>query len=204
MKKTCLNINATHGGFSLIEIMISAFILALGLLGLAGMQSTAVKSTIEIQQRSLANSLITDITERMQLNRLWLSGAGNSYSIDSLTDANLSIPNCIGSGGVFVNCSGEDIKNNDLYEWKQKFTGAEVNASTNGENGLVEADACIAVSPASGSDGELVQIVISWFSTVKSKDAAANAGATDLTNTCGTANAHRRQLSVETYISKSS
>ena len=42
-------------GFSLVEIMISGFILALGLLGLAGMQSTAVKSTIEIQQRTLAN-----------------------------------------------------------------------------------------------------------------------------------------------------
>ena len=44
-------------GFSLIEIMISSFILALGLLGLARMQSTAVKSTIEIEQRNLANSL---------------------------------------------------------------------------------------------------------------------------------------------------
>lgn len=204
MKNRPFNTHFNNAGFSLIEIMISGFILALGLLGLAGMQSTAVKSTIEIQQRSLANSLITDITERMQLNRLWLREPGNSYTIASLTNANLSVPNCVGSGGVFANCNGEDVKDNDLYEWKQKFTGAEINASTNGENGLVEADACIAVTPAAGSDGELVKIVISWFSTVKSKDAAAGASSTDLTATCGTANAHRRQLSVETYISKSS
>lgn len=194
-------------GFSLIEIMISGFILALGLLGLAGMQSTAVKSTIEIQQRTLANSLVTDITERMQLNRYWLLEAGNSYAIDSLTDANLSAPSCVGSGGVFSNCSGADIKTNDLYEWKQKFIGAEINNSSAGENGLIEADACIAVKPATGSDGEVAQVVISWFSTVKSKDAAHASASTALTATCGSdgsTNKHRRQLSIETYISKSS
>ncbi|WP_169337473.1 type IV pilus modification protein PilV [Psychromonas hadalis] len=193
-----------NNGFSLIEIMISGFILALGLLGLAGMQSTAVKSTIEIGQRTLANSLISDITERMQLNRLWLLKTGNSYAVDSLSDANLSAPDCVNSDGVFSNCSGEDIKKNDLYEWKQKFLGAEINNSTSGENGLIEADACIAVSAIAGSDGELVEVVISWFSTVKSKDAAPDPSSTDLTATCGTANRYRRQLSIETYISKSS
>ncbi|MCP5077328.1 MAG: hypothetical protein GY951_04645 [Psychromonas sp.] len=171
------------------------------------MQSTAVKSTIEIQQRTLASSLVADITERMQLNRLWLLEAGNSYAVESLTDATLSAPSCVGSGGVFTNCSGEDVKNNDLYEWKQKFTGAEINNSSAGENGLIEADACIAVKSASGTDGELVLVVVSWFSTVKSKDAAASSAPTDLTATCGSddsSNRNRRQLSIETYISKSS
>ena len=70
-------------GFSLIEIMISSFILALGVLGLVSMQSIALKSTVEIQQRTLANSLIADISERMQLNRLWLQAAGNNYAIAS-------------------------------------------------------------------------------------------------------------------------
>jgi len=193
-------------GFSLIEIMISSFILALGLLGLAGMQSTAVKSTIEIEQRNLANSLLTDITERMQLNRLWLLEAGNSYQIDSLHAASLSAPSCVDSKGSFSDCSGENIKNNDLFEWKKKFTGAEINGSTLGGKGLVEADACIAVKSATGSSGELVEIVISWYSTVSSKDAAANSGTTDLTATCGSGddNKHRRQVSIETYISKSS
>ncbi len=207
MQKNSVNYILNNKGFSLIEIMISGFILALGLLGLAGMQSTAVKSTIEIQQRTLANSLIADITERMQLNRLWLLETGNNYAIESLATESLSAPNCVGSGGVFVNCSGEDIKNNDLYEWKQKFSGAEINSSTAGEKGLIEADACIAVQSVTGSDAELVKVVISWFSTVKSKDAAYASASTDLTATCGTDgsnNRHRRQLSIETYISKSS
>lgn len=204
MRIDSVKLSVHHSGFSLIEIMISGFILALGLLGLAGMQSTAIKSTIEIEQRSLANSLIVDITERMQLNRLWLLEVGNNYALASLLDANLSVPSCVSSNGTFFNCSGEDIKNNDLYEWKQKFSGGETNATTVAENGLVAADACIAVSSAPNSNGELVEVVISWFSTVKSKDAAAASAATDLTATCGAGdnNKHRRQLSIKTFISK--
>ena len=186
-------------GFSLIEIMISSFILALGLLGLAGMQSTAIKSTVEIQQRTLANSLVADISERMQLNRLWLQEAGNNYAIASLMQADLSTPNCIGAGGVFDNCSGEDIKNNDLYEWKNKFLGANTVSDTGSNTGLIEADACIELD----NKGRSI-IVLSWFSTVKSKDAAAGDALTDLTSKCGVASASRRQLMVKVYTGKSS
>lgn len=203
MKINYTNYSAKNKGFNLIEVMIASFILSLSLLGLAGMQSTAVKSAIEIQQRSLANSLITDITERMQLNKAWLIVSGNNYSITSLSNANLSKPSCVSESGHFVNCTGEDIKNNDLYEWKRKFTGSEINNSTLGENGLIQANACIAIKPISGSDDELAEIVISWFSTIESKD-AAHASANNLTTTCGTSSASRRQLSVETYINKTS
>lgn len=186
-------------GFSLIEIMISSFILALGVLGLVSMQSMALKSTVEIQQRTLANSLIADISERMQLNRLWLQAAGNNYAIASLMQADLSAPNCVATGGVFDNCSGEDIKNNDLYEWKNKFTGANVAGDTRRNTGLIDADACIAVD----SEGRNI-IVLSWFSTVKSTDAAAGAASTDLISKCGLASVSRRQLMVKAYIGKSS
>lgn len=188
----------THG-FSLIEIMISSFILALGLLGLAGMQSTAVKSTIEIQQRTLANSLAADLSERMQLNRLWLQEAGNDYAITSLMNADLTVPSCISAGGVFDNCSGEDIKNNDLYEWKNKLLGANVVSDTGHNMGLIDADACVDVAGTGA-----VTIILSWFSTVKSKDAAAARDPASLAYKCGVSGASRRQLVVETYIGKSS
>lgn len=185
-------------GFSLIEIMISSFILALGLLGLAGMQSTAVKSTVEIQQRTLANSLIADISERMQLNRLWQQETGNSYAVTSLMKADLSRPNCINSDGTFDNCSGEDIKNNDLYEWKNKLLGAHTVSDTGSNNGLIDADACIEVASSGVST-----VILSWFSTIKSKDAAADYEQTSLAYKCGEASASRRQLMVKVYTGKS-
>ena len=60
-------------GFSLVEVMVSSFIIAIALLGLASMQSIALKSVDTAQQLSLANSLLVDITERMQLNQVWLA-----------------------------------------------------------------------------------------------------------------------------------
>ncbi|WP_415224990.1 type IV pilus modification protein PilV [Psychromonas sp.] len=186
------------GGFSLIEIMISSFILALGLLGLAGMQSTAVKSAIEIQQRTLANSLASDLSERMQLNRVWLQEAGNDYTIDSLMSAYLTVPSCVAVGGVFDNCSGEDIKNNDLYEWKDKFIGANVVSDAGNNAGLIEADACIELDAKNRH-----VIILTWFSTIESTDAAAGVAPTELTFKCGTASASRRQLMVTTYTGKS-
>lgn len=184
-------------GFSLIEVMISSFILALALLGLAGMQSTAVKSRIEIQQRSLANSLLADISERMLLNRLWQQKAGNNYAVTSLMKADLSAPGCIGAGGTFDNCSGEDIKNNDLYEWKKKFLGANTLSSAGFNSGLISADACIDVASSGVST-----IILSWFSTVKSKDAAAGRDPDSLAYRCGEAGASRRQLMVEVFTGK--
>ena len=186
-------------GFSLIEIMISSFILALGLLGLAGMQSTSIKSIVEIQQRTLANSLVAEISERMQLNRFWLQQAGNNYAVASLMKADLSAPDCIGTGGVFDNCSGEDIKNNDLYEWRKKLLGANTLSETGGNSGLIEADACIDVASSGIST-----IILSWSSTVKSKDAAAAYDPESLVYKCGEAGASRRQLVVKVYTGKSS
>jgi type IV pilus assembly protein PilV len=186
-------------GFSLIEVLISSFILALGLLGLAGMQSTAVKSTVEVQQRTLANSLISDISERMQLNRLWLLESGNDYAITSLMKTELSRPSCVAQDGTFSNCSGEGIKNNDLYEWKNKLIGAHTVSDTGNDAGLVGADACI------GVDGSGVStIILSWYSTVKSKDAAADSGTSSLAYQCGEASAFRRQLIAQVYTGKSS
>lgn len=186
-----------QGGFSLLEIMISSFILALGLLGLAGMQSTAVKSSIEVQQRTLANSLILDISERMQLNKEWLSQTNNSYAVDSIADEVLTKPDCVNDDGSFTNCTGLEIKNNDLFEWKAKFSGDVVTSSDDVNSGLIAADACIE-SDTSG----LSTIVISWYSTAKSVDAAEAQDASSIYFKCGDASDYRRQITAQVYISK--
>lgn len=188
-----------QGGFSLLEVMISSFILALGLLGLAGMQSTAVKSSVEVQQRTLANSLVADISERMLLNQDWLKQSGNSYAIDSLMDTELTQPDCVGAGGVFASCTASEVKDNDLYEWKEKLIGAHVVSTSGVEAGLIGADACIETDSLGKS-----MIVLSWYSTVETLDAAVNDDATSISFKCGDASSYRRQISVQTFISKSS
>ena len=56
-------------GFTLIEILVAMVVLAIGLLGLAGLQSTALQFTSSAYLRSQATSLAYDMADRMRVNR---------------------------------------------------------------------------------------------------------------------------------------
>ena len=55
-------------GFTLLEILISIFILAIGLLGLAALQTTSLKNNHSAQYRTTATVSAYDIIDRMRLN----------------------------------------------------------------------------------------------------------------------------------------
>ncbi|WP_028864169.1 type IV pilus modification protein PilV [Psychromonas aquimarina] len=168
-------------GFSLIEIMVSCFIFAIGCLSLAGMQSVAIKSLVEVEQRALADSLLVDITERMQMNRTWLSKSANNYIVSSVKGKTYVQPDCAKDGAV-SDCDGADIKANDLFEWKQKLDTAHVAGST---QGLIDADACI-LDVGNG----IVDITITWKEQADPAEVKA----------CGIHSPKRRQVSTKYYI----
>lgn len=56
-------------GFSLLEILITIFIVTVGLLGLAGMQVLAQETELESYQRAQAVVLMNDIVDRISANR---------------------------------------------------------------------------------------------------------------------------------------
>lgn len=57
-----------QSGFNLIEVLIAMVILAVGLLGIAGLQMTGVRANQGSYYRSQAASIMTDIAERMHSN----------------------------------------------------------------------------------------------------------------------------------------
>ena len=57
-------------GFTLIEVLIAMLVLAVGLLGLAGLQVTSLKNNQSAYFRSQATQLAYDITDRMRTNKL--------------------------------------------------------------------------------------------------------------------------------------
>jgi len=58
----------TNKGFSLIEVMVAAFVLAIGLLGIAGLQITAIKSNHSAFSRTQSTQLAYDLADRMRAN----------------------------------------------------------------------------------------------------------------------------------------
>lgn len=64
-------------GFTLLEVMVAVVVLAIGLLGLAGLQATATRFNDSAYQRSQATTLAYDIADRMRANReVALTGGG--------------------------------------------------------------------------------------------------------------------------------
>ena len=72
-------------GFTLIEVMMSASILAVGLLGLAAMTTLSFTRNSDGNEMMVATNLAAELVERMQFNRRNLV---NGYNGINLTSAN--------------------------------------------------------------------------------------------------------------------
>ena len=80
-------------GFSLLEVLLTLFIVTVGLLGLVGMQVVAQEAEAESYQRAQALVLMNDIVDRINTNRK----AAICYSIT--TDPNSGAPH-LGTAGT--------------------------------------------------------------------------------------------------------
>jgi len=97
-------------GFSLIEVLVSVLILAIGLLGLAGLQLNSMRNNHSAYLRTQATILSAEISDRMRANRT-TALAGN-YLI-AATATPTTPPNCEATV-----CSETDIARYDLAQWK--------------------------------------------------------------------------------------
>lgn len=97
-----------NGGFTLIELLVAVIILALGLLGLAGIQAVALKNNQSAYARTQATQMAYDLADRMRAN---VAGAA-SYT-DIATGAATAEADCLSTTG----CTPAELAENDLFEW---------------------------------------------------------------------------------------
>ena len=105
-----LKTSKSQTGFSLIEVMVAALILSVGILGVAGLQIIGLKGTHQSYMKQQAMTLVQSLTERMHSNKQGVI-AGN-YIVDSSTFNCAALPAC---GGASSNCSVADIATVDLH-----------------------------------------------------------------------------------------
>ncbi len=91
-------------GFTLLEVLVALLILSIGVLGLASLQFTGIKSNREVYYRTQAAILAQDIVGRLQANH-----QGNYLMAASSGDA----IRCQTPTG----CSGEQLAADDLSLW---------------------------------------------------------------------------------------
>jgi len=97
-------------GFTLIEVLIAMLVLAVGLLGLAGLQATSLKNNQSAYNRSQATQLAYDLADRMRAN---VAGK-TTYTTGTAT----ATAACLTTAG----CSKEAMAENDLKAWNDAIT----------------------------------------------------------------------------------
>ena len=126
--KLCYSQKNKQAGFSLIEVLISLIILAIGLLGLSALQLTALQRNTSAYNRSIAVNLAYDIADRMRANKV--AADGGAY-ITGIGDGPSNTANCVGS-----TCSAGDLASFDLDEWKCQlgaYNGPDCNGKLEGD-----------------------------------------------------------------------
>lgn len=93
----------TNGGFSLIEVLIAVLILAIGLLGLAGLQTFSLQSNLNAYQRSQATALTYEIIDAMRANRAVAIAGGYNMNFGDVP-------------------AGASIADQDRIAWRQRVT----------------------------------------------------------------------------------
>ncbi len=109
-----------QNGFTLLEVLIALVILAIGLLGLAGLQSTGLNMNHSAYNRSQATQLAYDIADRMRSNLGAINTNASIYVIADSNEASNAYSSCTSPPG----CNATDMAGRDLYEWNLGITDA--------------------------------------------------------------------------------
>ncbi len=126
-----LSLSSRHRGFSLIEVLIAVLILAIGLLGVAGVQMVSLQQTNNSFLQTKANLGAQDLAEHIRLN------GGNALSSGDLTKLKNEVKSSLGDDStveVTINGSIATIK----MTWKERVPVSQVAGGTQTRTFIVE------------------------------------------------------------------
>ncbi len=139
------------GGFTLIEVLITVVVAAIGLLAVAGLQVMSKKFNYDALQRTTAATLAQSVVESMR---------GNPSNLDAyLTSDVASISSRADCMGATARCTPPEIAVFDLVKWNQSLQGASAQSDGINAGGLVNPTGCIS---ADGSVAGLYVVAVAW------------------------------------------
>jgi type IV pilus assembly protein PilV len=97
----------SEGGFTLLEGMLAAVILATGLLGLASMQGFSLGRNVDANEMTRVTNFAADIVERVQFNRR------NALAYNGIDTA----------AACTINATTQPMARGDCDQWRNLLTG---------------------------------------------------------------------------------
>ena len=177
---------SSNAGFTLIEVLVSMLIIALGLLGLAGLQVRMQQAEFESYQRSQAVVLLYDMVERIQSNR----ATANCFRFT--TDTTAGTP-YVGTGAnAPTGCAGGTTAADNamadaaMAEWDSLLEGASEKSGVNSVGAMVGARGCVSyggaatevVNPVGGTIAGtgIYTVTVVWQAAADSAAPTVNCG----------------------------
>ena len=108
----------TEKGFTLVEVLVSAAILGVGVMGMAAMQGMAFTKNVDANDLSVVTNMAADMMERIQTNRQYAWGYHNLQTLGPGNCAALPAPTPAGviPGNNFVNITR--VIQGDCTQWR--------------------------------------------------------------------------------------
>lgn len=191
-----------ESGFSLLEVIITMAILAIGLLGLAGLQARALNAEAESYARAQAVMLATEMADRMNSNLAAVKTSttantgynqqdgssvkvvfGTGYTNDCITanptSSTAQAACCVAKGTIVAR---------DLCEWDLALKGIGEASGTTKVGGMTGARACVFNTGTTG----IFQIDVVWQ--------GRDVGVVPTDNTCGSTAITSRRSGVSRIV----
>ena len=144
-------------GFTLLEVLITLIVLAIGMLGLANLQSKIHTTELESYQRAHAVLILQDMVDRITTNRAnaatYVTGTGTG----ALGTGDSQAASCTGSPGVA----------RDKCEWSNSLKGSAEKSGGTSVGAMIGARGCVeliqAANPATGTcTPGIYRVSVAW------------------------------------------
>lgn len=136
-------VRKSEEGFTLLEGMLAAVILGMGLLGLASMQGFSLGRNVDANETTRATNFAVDIVERIQFNRR------NAISYNGI-DTNIACT---------INATAQPMARGDCDQWRNLLTGGLASGLT-GLRGQVAVTVIGPTAPALNQNR--VVVTLTW------------------------------------------
>ena len=162
------NFIKAQAGFSMIEILIALFITLVGLLGIGALQAKAQQAEMESYQRAQALVLLSDIVDRININRstvacfaITTDTTNGTPFIGATGTGHVGTPTCTASTSAY---NTQAV--NTMLDIDSVLQGSREKLGTNNAGAMIGARACISydsTTELSGVSGTgYYTVVVSW------------------------------------------
>jgi len=141
-----------QGGFGLIEALVAMAVLSIGLIGLARLQTHALRAAYTATQRTVAVAKAAEIVERMRANPIGVLDANDASSYDIRAGSSFAEHGCDDRpGAVASSCTPAQLAEHDYTRWTASLTRDMPGTSPSGD-----------IAVQTGTTPPTVTVTINW------------------------------------------